>query len=346
MKQHHILEEQGILPREAKKHTLSDKKMNVYFVVRNKNFGSSLMRAYQIQNELSKSCDNIRVVELKNIESLYEQKKSYFIWIGPIGIEHISKFKMKHVHILDLIDKYLSNTNTINEALQKNVYSYLFVNNKYMKRFFSRNHGFQGKIFVLHHHYDTRYEKTITNVPSNKLQFGYMGSILSLLHTDNFLHYKKIGQKYNVQFFDTENGEIMDDYVYDDNKLKNFKKNHKHSSENIPSVVSINCQISIRNVNGPVAKFKTTAKMATAIVLGHNIITTYEESVKDILPPDYPFLLHSTDFESVDKMFRLVQQDYYSDKKLWNKGLAMLKEAKSKLSIQFIARRYRNILKI
>ena len=126
--------------------------------------------------------------------------------------------------------------------------------------------------------------------------------------------------------------------------MPRWKKKHNFESNNIPQRISINCQISIRDPSSEVFQFKTTAKLATAIALGHNIITTYEESVQDILPPDYPFLLQSTDLGHVDDMFALVHRDFYSDKKLWNQGLRILEEVKHKLSIEFIVEQYKQIL--
>ena len=46
-----------------------------------------------------------------------------------------------------------------------------------------------------------------------------------------------------------------------------------------------------------VSKYKTTAKIATASALGHNIITTNEKSVIDILDENYPFILKDSKYE-------------------------------------------------
>ena len=319
--------------------------MNIFFIVQNKSQGSSLMRAHQIKDELVKSYDNINVIELQNIEKLYNVAKSKFIWLGPIGVKHIPNFQNEHVHILDVVDKYVKNQEKLEEALQSHHYRFVIVNNSFMKNYFLQRFNLENRVVIIHHHYDVRYQNCITDIPPNELRFGYLGSTLSLLHTGNFLHYKVIGKKYNVLFFDTENAKIMNNYIFNDKMLKSFmKKKHNFESNNIPQRISINCQISIRDPSSQVFQFKTTAKLATAIALGHNIITTYEESVQDILPPDYPFLLQSTDLGHVDDMFALVHRDFYSDKKLWNQGLRILEEVKHKLSIEFIVEQYKEIL--
>ena len=110
-----------------------------------------------------------------------------------------------------------------------------------------------------------------------QLQFGYMGSLPSLKHTDNFLHYKELSSKssssssnqyYPISFVDTDKGEL-------------------------PTTLHYQMDMSIRPLNTEVSRFKTSAKIATAAALGHNIITTYDEAVKDVLPVDYPFLLQT-----------------------------------------------------
>lgn len=86
-------------------------------------------------------------------------------------------------------------------------------------------------------------------------------------------------------------------------------------------------------------------KVATAAALGHNIITTWDEAVKDCLPVDYPFALKEDDsLESITEMFRLAIKDYEGDQILWEKGLSMMKEVKQKLSLHNIASEYENFL--
>ena len=103
---------------------------------------------------------------------------------------------------------------------------------------------------------------------------------------------------------------------------------------------NFNCHVSIRTLNSDVSKYKTTAKIATAAFFNHNIITTCEESVSDVLPPDYPFLLKSHDYYTVKEMFQTVINDYNGNKKLWNKGLGIMKDVKSKLCLSNIINEY------
>ena len=102
--------------------------------------------------------------------------------------------------------------------------------------------------------------------------------------------------------------------------------------------------LSIRENDSMLSEFKTTTKIATASANKHNIITTKEESVKDLLPDDYPFLLKNSNIETIIDMFKLAINDYNNGKKLWNKGLRIMSEVKQKLSIENIAGDYFNMI--
>ena len=102
--------------------------------------------------------------------------------------------------------------------------------------------------------------------------------------------------------------------------------------------------MSIRENNTPISKYKTTAKLATAAILEHNIITTYESSVVDILPSKYPFILKDAKIKTIKNMIDLVIKDYNSDKKLWNEGLKIMSHVKQKLSIKQIIKKYTDMI--
>jgi hypothetical protein len=324
-----------------------DKK--IYFIVNNKKSGSSLLRAYQIKEKLdifkkkfiSKNIRNlnINIIDKKRIPALYNQSKCICIWLGTIGHNYIKKLS-QHYHILDIIDKYLYYKSVILEDLNKNIYHKLIVNNKFMKSYFIKNTNFTGDIHVIYHHWDPRLESTKTII-NNKLVFGYMGSIQSLKHTDNFSYYDILVNKYPIIFMDTELGADVTKYI----KNKNLNYPIILNINNIPNYVNFNCDINIRKPETDISYFKTTAKIATAAALNHNIITTLDESVKDILPINYPFILKKTDIQSINNMFKIIINDYNTDKKLWNKGLKIMKIVKKNLSIDKIILKYYSLLK-
>ena len=61
------------------------------------------MRAHQIKDEVVKSYNTINVIELQNIEKLYNVVKAKFIWLGPIGLKHIPNFQNEHVEQCEIL---------------------------------------------------------------------------------------------------------------------------------------------------------------------------------------------------------------------------------------------------
>ena len=312
----------------------------IIFMQYNDKCPSHHMRIKQIADILNNSNIIINFVyendkqKIKMNNKLKKYKNSLFIWIKNINIDIINMVNKSNNHIYDLVDNYLYKKNEINNILNNNLINGLIVNNKFTLNHIYSTTSFFGIIDVIYHHYDPIYETAIlTN--QNKLIFGYMGSIPSLYHTDNFLYYKDLINIFPIELLNTENRE------YYTNKIKNNIKINSNNQLNLKKInINFNCHISIRKIDSDVFKFKTTAKIATASILNHNIITTYEESVKDILTDDYPFIIKNDDFDSVKKMFELVINDYNTSKILWNKGLDIMKKVKYKLNLNNIKNDY------
>lgn len=314
----------------------------IYFIVQNIKAGSTLLRAHQIQEVLLNQYNLYsQVINIDMISQLKEKKNCIFIWIGPIGHKYISFLSQNNINILDIVDKYLYNKEIVEESLNNNIYQIIIVNNSFMKSYFEKNTKFNGKICIIYHHWDPRLSLTTTKT-EDKLIFGYMGSIKSLLHTDNFLHYKKIIKLYPIIFFDTELGKDVTQNVFNNN----INYPIIYNCNNMPEIINFNCDINIRDPTTKVSKFKTTAKLATSAALGHNIITTMDEAIKDILPTDYPFILKNSDFNTVNNMFQIVINDYNNNKVLWNKGLMILKDIKAKLELDTIINEYTKLINI
>lgn len=318
---------------------------NIYFVAANNSDGT-IMRAKQISDKLGTKGFKATTIFLKDVKKYYNVQNSIFVWLGAIGNDHIPHFLHQQFHVLDIIDHYIyEKKNEVDYGIKKKLYNALFVNNEAMKNFFKNKT--KAEIYVIHHHYDPRYENITTMTEENSLTFGYSGSILSLFHSDNFLYFQKLAKEYNILFFDTEYGLDVTPYIHSYERLYHYLKSKpKYVKDNLPKNVQYNCDISIRPYGSDVCKFKTTAKIATAAILGHNIITTYDDSVKDVLSPDYPFLLKSTDYESVKSMFDKVIKDFNTDKMFWKKGLRLMEEVKRHLNLNKIVKIYMNALKL
>ena len=216
------------------------------------------------------------------------------------------------------MDKYLFRSDLIHATM--NDYDAIIVNSSYMRDHFRDTLKYKGEIKVLLHHSDPRWHVVTTKKASaSTLQFGYVGSIPSMDRDGNFLNHNGLQRKYPITMVDTD-------------------------KRRIPHEVNFEIDVSIRPLDKPVAKFKTSAKVATAAALGHIIITTWEEATKDALLQDYPFALNDSSIENITKMFDLAVKDYEGDQVLWKKGLEIMKEVNEKLSVGTLAVEYEAFL--
>jgi UDP-glucuronate 4-epimerase len=322
-------------------------KKSIYFILKNNHTnGSDKLRGYQILKKLNYDVKyifkyNTNTYDLKNdfIDELTNIKNSIIFWVKTYDIFFLDKIDKTNINVIDIIDDYNYYSTMYDEILNKNIPDEIIVNSKYMKQFLLSNTCYTKNINVIYHHHDDDYSKFI--IQNNKLRFGFMGSILSLNHSENFLYIDKLFDNYDIELYDTEIEKYYTDCY---KKYKNYDFNNLECMMN-DYYINFNCHISIRSDKSNLFYFKTTAKIATAAFFGHNIITTYEESVKDILPEDYPFIIKNTDYENVKKMFDTVIQDYNTDKKLWNYGLTIMKNIKQKLDLNNIINEYYNIIK-
>ena len=303
-------------------------------------YGNNPLRVYQIKYYLNKYFNKYNIKIINNISNLKLIKNSIIIWVKPEIHKYKNIIDKSNINILDIIDHFIYYKQNIIYSLKKNYYNGLIVNSMYMLILFKKYYFYKGDIYIIPHHYDKRFLLTKTITINNKLEFGYIGSILSLNHSDNFLHYKSLIKKYKINFYDTEYGKDVTNNVYNNN-YNNFGNK---TSNNIPKFINFNCDFNIRQYNTKLSKYKTCAKLATAVAMNHNIITTFDIAIVDILPLDYPFILKKTDLKSIIEMIELVKTDYYDEKKLWNKGLNILKSIKNKLSIENIIKKYDKII--
>lgn len=313
----------------------------IYFVVQHKNQGSSILRGLQISNELNNLDIKSKVINPHEVPT--NEENAIFFWVKNINLDIIKRCRKTSHHIYDIVDNYIFNKHMVNSAIKSGFLDRIIVNNFSMKRDFSTTYNISlDDILVIHHNWDPRIASAIKE-NQNNLTFGYLGSIASLSHSANFLHYKKITEQYNVRFYDSEIGLDVTDPLKADKKIPNCSWNKNAMSQ---ANIRFNCHVSIREENSSLSKYKTSAKVVTASALSHNIITTYEDAVKDILPSEYPFILKNTDLESVIKMFDLVKKDFNCKKILWNRGLEIMSCVKGKYSITNTIKNYSNFINI
>ena len=305
----------------------------IFFVVAKKDQGSAILRGIQISEELNKLNVESKVVVESEIPK--QEVNSIFVWVKHINPDKIKQLS-NNKHIYDVVDNYIYQKDSVNHIINSKLINHLIVNNEYMKSEICIQNKLETNfVSVIHHHWDPRILNATKENQSN-LTFGFLGSVASLKHTENFLHYNKLQNDYAVRFYDTELGRDVSSLVKNDKEII-IKRNPDAMNQ---LKIHFNCHVSIRQNNTPESLYKTSAKVVTASALGHNIITTYEQATKDILPDNYPFILKKTDLKSVTEMFDLVKEDYNDKKILWKQGLGVMKTLKEKMSLSKIAKEY------
>ena len=262
-------------------------------------------------------------------------RSAIIFWIGPI--RHKYNMHCSNIHVLDVVDKYALHAHSSDwDTLA--MYQCVLVNSARMKSFFQKRPGCPSRVVVIPHHWDPRLSQV--QCSQDQLRFGYMGSIKSLEHSPNFVHFRDFSKRYSVEFLDTEVGRSVTEEVARGEGFPAIRTSHT-----FPDIVPFNCAISLRPVGSLAYKLKTTAKVATAAALGQNIITTGEWAVRDHLPPTYPFLVHNPTKPNIEAMFRKVVSDYRGDKTLWTRGLKMMEEVRSRLSIENVVKLYADLIR-
>ncbi len=294
--------------------------------------GSSRMRGYQVARALGRIIPN----RIEVGEPDPSVRSAIIFWIGPIR----NKYRMhsSNIHVLDVIDKYIYGARR-KRANTLAMYQCILVGSERMKSYFQTLPGCPPRVVVVPHHWDPRL--SAVQCSQDRLRFGYMGATATQRKRDrNFVHFRDFGKRYSIEFFDTEVGRSVTGEVA---RGKDFPV--VRSSYTFPDTVPFNCAISLRPVGSLEYKFKTTAKVATAAALGQNIITTGEWAVRDYLPPTYPFLVHNPTKPNIEAMFRKVISDYRGDKTLWTRGLKMMEEVRSRLSIENVVKLYADLIR-
>jgi hypothetical protein len=305
----------------------------IFFVVAKTDQGSAILRGIQISDQLNQLQVDSKVVTESEIPK--DEINSLFVWVKNINPDLIKQLPQNN-HVYDVVDNYIYQKELVQSVIQSGVVNHVIVNNEFMKLEIHNENNISLKdISVIHHHWDPRISTAQKENQSN-LTFGFLGSVASLAHTDNFLHYRTLADEYKVRFYDTEIGKDVSDLVNADKKIV-VNRNPNAMQE---LKIHFNCHISIRKNDTPESKYKTSAKVVTASALNHNILTTYEQATKDILPNEYPFILKDTDLKSIKEMFDLIKADYADKKILWKKGLEIMRSLKEKTSLSKIANDY------
>lgn len=283
------------------------------------------MRGGQISNKLIGSYEGLTLAAQQHIDS----NKIVIIlkdWAHNLkALEFLkrngNKILLDVIDWLD-VDKYHPNLN-INEPnffphLYKEYFDGYIVNNSRMKNWWQRNmdNDINKPIFIIPHHWDERFSK----LPEHKYEhvpyfyyLGYRGH-----ENQNCLYVEKL---------------LNDGLLYDD----------RQGSRYFADKPVDGCQISIRKEGSWEYCFKPCTKLSIAASMESVMITTYDWSVMDILPSNYPYLLLSTEYEDVVNMFKKVKETYNTSE--WFLAKNMMEHVKNHSSIDYIASLYTQIEK-
>jgi hypothetical protein len=309
-----------LLINKSKQKLILNKHINneqiIFYSANNNGFGSCYMRGYQVYQELKKYHNCYCTTNISNI------KNSIIIFIKnnfnlDLKLLIMSK-NNNNINIIDIVDYVDVDPNDekiydepdFNKNNYNNFIDAYIVNNKIMESEYIKKYNKFS--YVIPHHYDPRLNK-IQNKKSNNLKFlfnGYLG------HTNNnCLYVNELRQ--NLENFFISDG--LENFLIDNN-------------------IHDCCHISIRKTNSWEYRTKPAMKLAHASGINCNIITSNDDSVKDILPENYPYLLKDDSYESLIDMINYVKETYNTP--VWMKGLEIMDTIKNKLMLENIVKNY------
>lgn len=281
------------------------------------------MRGGQISNKLTNSYEKL-VLSNENINDTDKVVIILKEWASNIELlQHLkncgNKILLDVIDWLD-IDKYNENIN-INQPnffpeLLKEYYDGYIVNNSKMKIWWYENMDFDlnKPIFIIPHHWDERFAHLPIHEYDDQPYFYYLG----------YRGHKEQNCLYVQKLLD-------DNLLNDDRHGSNYFLNRPNNG----------VQINIRKTESWEYCFKPATKLSIAAAMDSVMITTYDWSIQDILPADYPYLLKSTDYKDVKAMFQYVKATYGMEQ--WFKAKHMLEQVKQKTSIDEIVKSYLEI---
>lgn len=296
----------------------------VFFSNPRKIYESAGMRGHQIWEQLKNyyDCDVNRNIDKIENSIIFFLKDNY-----GVTSELLRKSKKnKNINVMDVIDLISVNPNNPEEYgdldMIRNGWNdyidYYIVNNQHMVEYYTKKYN--KFCFPIPHQYDPRLDSLLISRPKNKkLEFLFSGFVG---HTNkNCLYINELMKDYNIKIC----GKFEDLYSK-------------------PEFYNCDCHISIRKEGSWEYITKPAMKLANASAIGANIITTYDMSVRDLLPKDYPYLLMTEDYESVKKMFDYVIKTYNT--KVWYRGLDIMRGLRETLSVKrIVKKKYRAFLK-
>jgi hypothetical protein len=340
-------------------------KMKIYFLVDSENLGSSKLRAYQISKELNSEwgLDTIVLSQSQAREYLNQggvvcdeqQNAHVFIWIKTVNKDLLSSLRRcgsvtcSIVHFFDVVDSYALHKKEVRRLCENVQFDVVITNSKLMSRdmLYNIRSSYPTRYVVVHHHWDPDFIDIAGNIVQDgkpeDLVFGFLGSINSFVHSNNFMHLRKLlASEHRVVIIDTESGlDVTRELKVIADSHEPYNANTSQYRMKIPFhniKIPFNVHLSIREEDTDLYNFKTTAKVVTAAALNHIIVSTKEGAASEILPDDYPFWLESSkEYHFFNKLHEM-RTDYDANKSLWNRARSMLEGVRRELSLRQVCK--------
>jgi len=290
----------------------------IYFLGYQKFYGSSILRGHHIVNGLKKLYNIYQVdiifsdkcIDVESLESLYGHindsivimlKGNYF-YLNSIDPFLEFMKKNNNIIILDLID-YIYFTKW--QKLFMSIYKYdaILVQNKYIQDEILLRYSFPGICRVIKHHWDPSLK--VQNYSKVPMKIVFTGLVRD--HVDS--------KELNCNYLDELGIETV-----------------THFDQYYP------CHYNVRKNNSWQALTKSNIKLSNASACGSNIIITYDESIKELIDPSYPYLLKGDSLEETKAMIEKVKKTYQGP--VWEKGLKIMEQVREMTSLNKIIPKY------
>ncbi len=353
---------------------------NIYFICGKS--ASGYMRGYQISEELKKYNFNTYYIIISDINNIIHIKSSIIFIIKKIPKSNILNILKNNNNTLiyDIIDNFNNNDDGFNQniIINKKYFDYILTVNIYMKQYIEKLLNISHKkVICIYHHWDPRIIKN-TDIENNDNENSENNENIDIENSENNenIDIENSENNENIDIENNENSENNENIDIENNDNENIDiENNDIENVNLlfignnyignclylndinikiikksPIKKYINnndylndCHFNIRDKNNWNFKFKSSIKLSTAAAFNCNIITSYDNSISELLNINYPYIVkNTTKLKNIQKMIKYVNNTYNTT--IWHEGLKEMKRIKEITSIEYIIKSYINLI--
>lgn len=249
----------------------------IIFLVQDDNCGATFMLGKMLKHGLDHYNIENEVAHINNFTenfSALEDIKDSLVFIFKHVPHKIALKKLKENNnkiVMDVVDEFVRPGTT-----PENLYSYILFDgviiraNKILKDYTFPPHL---ETVNIPHHWDIRLQNLDTSVKTIDKP------MVTINDGRDMPHIKKLIEENHIQF------------------IGNFS--YQEFAQLTDKLNSFTSCYNVRATDSAAYKFKPATKLVTSAALNIPIITNYDWSVQDLLPPDYPFLTEGKNYEEI-----------------------------------------------